>query len=83
MEAPLVGGLGFQDNKRKAAMHYSPKHTIVEPTARAMNCCPPTANVIGEVLMVAFQRDAPQRFAVPLVHGDEVAAGAAKVPPYD
>ena len=33
---------------------YSPKHTMVEPTARAMNCCPPTAKVIGEVLMVAF-----------------------------
>src|SRR5438132_13800289 len=40
--------------KRKAAMRHSPKHTMLEPTARAMNCCPPDAKVIGEVLMVAF-----------------------------
>jgi len=38
----------------KSAMRYSPKHTMLEPTARAMNCCPPDAKVIGEVLMVAF-----------------------------
>src|SRR2546422_6856037 len=35
-------------------LDYSPKHTMLEPTARAMNCCPPDAKVIGEVLMVAF-----------------------------
>src|SRR5439155_25629859 len=35
-------------------LRYSPKHTMLEPTARAMNCCPPDAKVIGEVLMVAF-----------------------------
>ena len=39
---------------RTGKERYSPKHTMVEPTARAMNCCPPTAKVIGEVLMVAF-----------------------------
>ena len=35
-------------------LRYRPKHTMWEPTARAMNCCPPDAKVIGEVLMVAF-----------------------------
>ncbi len=33
---------------------YSPKHMMLEPTASAMNCCPPATNVIGDVLMVAF-----------------------------
>ena len=55
-------------------MRYSPKHTMVEPTASALNCCPPTANVIGEVLMVAFSGTRHSVFPVPLVNGDEVAA---------
>ena len=27
---------------------------MLDPTARATNCSPPTANVMGEVLIVAF-----------------------------
>ena len=33
---------------------YNPKHTMLDPTASAMNCCPPTVKVIGEVLMMPF-----------------------------
>jgi hypothetical protein len=34
---------------------YSPKHMTLDPTASAMNCWPPTVNVMGEVLIVAFK----------------------------
>ena len=49
-------GLGIRDVELDfgCVCRYSPKHTMVEPTASATNCCPPTAKVIGEVLMVAF-----------------------------
>src|SRR5687768_2681893 len=41
------GWIGQQDPLQSKAR-------VVEPTASAMNCCPPDAKVIGEVLMVAF-----------------------------